>query len=701
MHVNNRRVLVCDCESTMSLDAKGLAKACTANTEPIINTQLCRSQLANFEDALGSNEPLLVCCTQEAPLFLELAEATESDTDIRYTNIRERAGWSNAGREKPKSLTPKLAALIHEATLDIPGSGSVTMTSEGVLLILGTDATAIEAAYEVSDRLDVTVILTGEAGDIAPPSLMDVPVFHGDIVSASGHLGAFEIEVRNFAAASPSSMKALSFADTGDNGASSCDLILDLRGKAPLFNAPEKRDGYFNPDPSNPASVLKALLDLSDMVGEFEKPRYVDYDPKICAHSRNTIVGCSRCVDACPAGAIVSNPVQDRVDIDPYVCGGCGICAGVCPTGAARYTVPEGDTLFRRLQTLLSIFTNAGGEKPVLLVHDNEYGLDLINAIARFGDGLPANVLPFAVNQTTQVGLDFLISASAFGASGVLLAVNPRKSDEVDGLKTESLIAQSVMDGLGYSGRRYLILDQVDPDAAEAALTEFAQAKTAAKPAQHASFLAMGRKRAILNLALAHLHEHAPAPVDFIDLPDGAPFGTVTVETEECTLCLSCVGACPTGAFLDNPDKPQLSFAEDACVQCGLCRNTCPEKVISLIPRLSFLAESRSHRIVKEEEPFECIRCGKAFGARSSIERMVEKLSGHAMFSEGNRIDMLRMCDDCRVISQMEDSDQPLAGEQRPITRTTDDYLREREELRQQAKEDMARKGLTDPTDKT
>ena len=76
-------------------------------------------------------------------------------------------------------------------------------------------------------------------------------------------------------------------------------------------------------------------------------------------------------------------------------------------------------------------------------------------------------------------------------------------------------------------------------------------------------------------------------------LPAGAPFGRVVVDVAGCTLCLACVGACPTGALVDNPERPQLSFVEDACVQCGLCQSTCPESVIRLEPRLNFADEAR------------------------------------------------------------------------------------------------------------
>jgi ferredoxin len=189
----------------------------------------------------------------------------------------------------------------------------------------------------------------------------------------------------------------------------------------------------------------------------------------------------------------------------------------------------------------------------------------------------------------------------------------------------------------------------------------------------------------VLCLALRELQRVSPAPVDVVALPEGAPFGAVDVNVEGCTLCLSCVSACPTGALTADADRPTLRFTEDACVQCGLCKATCPEKVISLRPQLDFRSATAAPRVLKQEEPFACIRCGAPFGVKSTIERVAAKLEGkHWMFKgSARRLDIIKMCETCRVAAVTEEDFDPY-GAPRPPVRTSDDYLRERERLKRE-----------------
>lgn len=677
MKLNGRTVLVCDCAHSMPLDGKELARACGADGAAV-HTQLCRSQLDRFEAAAkGAAGPLLVACTQEAPLFAEIAAESAPQAELSFTNIRERAGWSDEGA----AALPKIAALLAEATLSVPPTGSITLKSEGTCLVYGTDERAIEAARQLSGTLDVTVLLKSPR-DVTPPRVMDVPVFKGTIRAAKGWLGTFEIVVDDYAYAVPSSRGALAFEPARHGASSRCDVILDLTGGAPLFPAHIRRDGYLRPDPDSPAQVTRALFDAAELVGEFEKPRFIDFKADLCTHQRNAKTGCTRCLEVCPTGAIA--PAGDAVAIDPHVCAGCGSCAAVCPTGASTYALPPMQTVFERLRTLLSAYAKAGGTDAALLVHDPRHGDEVIALMAQHGRGLPARVLPFAVHEVTQLGFDFFATALAYGAAQVVVLTGPANQGETAGLASQVGLIETAMSGLGYGSGRVSAIDARDPAAVESELWSLPHA-TAAPPGL---FLPMGGKRTLVMLALRHLHKAAPTPVDVLPLPPGAPFGRVEVNVEGCTLCLSCVGTCPTGALLDNPDKPMLSLAQDACVQCGLCRATCPEKVITLVPQIDFRDGARGAVVIKEEEPFCCVRCGTPFASKSSIERIVAALGGkHWMFATPEAANRIRMCQDCRVIDQVERGEDPFAMGAPRVPRTTDDDLRERAALAAEGKD--------------
>jgi ferredoxin len=259
----------------------------------------------------------------------------------------------------------------------------------------------------------------------------------------------------------------------------------------------------------------------------------------------------------------------------------------------------------------------------------------------------------------------------------LLLRAKPRH--DVTGLRGTIALAEPILAGLGFGDGRVDTIETDDPDALAEALRAIAQREAARRPA---SFLPVGGKRDVMRLALRELQRAAPAPVDVIALPAGAPFGMVEINVEGCTLCLACVSACPTGALGDNPERPMLRFAEDACVQCGLCKATCPEKVIALRPQLDFRAATATARVLKEEEPFRCIRCNKPFGVKSTIERVAAKLEGkHWMFqNSAQRLDVIKMCEDCRVVALTEQEFDPYRDPARPKARTTEDYLREREQ---------------------
>jgi Fe-S-cluster-containing hydrogenase component 2 len=573
------------------------------------------------------------------------------------------------------SDSPKAAALLAAARESVPEAPLIRLDSRGVVLVYGRDQAVVEAAALLQDQLDVTVLVKSPAALTSLP-VTEFPVAKGVIRAAKGYLGAFELTVDDFAPPAPSAAGMVAFGAARDGAVSRCDIVLDLSGGASLFAAPALRDGYLRADPGSPHAVAVAVSEARELVGSFDKPQYIAFSEHLCAHSRSRIVGCRRCLDLCPAGAIAPN--GDHVVVDSYVCAGCGQCAAACPTGAVAYTVPPADVLMRKLRVLLLTYRDAGGEHPVVLLHDRAHGQPLLDALAESAADLPENVLPLCVNEVTQVGLESFAALFAYGASAARVLTSAKPRCEPSGLSQTLALTETILGALGLEGARLSQIETDDPEV----LPEALRAIPPLSPVPSAStFLPSGDKRSVLRFALQELQRVAPSRPELVPLPAGAPFGNVEIDTAGCTLCLSCVSACPTGALGDDPERPVLRFSEDACVQCGLCKATCPEKVITLEPRLSFARASS--RVLKEETPFCCIRCGKPFAVRSSVERVIAALEGkHWMFKDApERLDLVRMCDSCRVAFVTEREFDPHARMRAPV-RTTDDYLRERKETK-------------------
>src|SRR5882762_1756851 len=417
-------LLICSCEKTMPLDAQAIGRGCAGRITQA--NQLCGLELDRFKEALADGAPITVACTQEAPLFREVAE-NFPQAQLTFANIRETGGWSNDAT----AAGPKAAALIAAAQEEMPPISMVTLESNGVALIYGRDEVAIEAAQRLADRLDITVLLS-KPGDVTPRRSNEFPILKGTVRNARGHLGAFELDIDDYALPLPSSRARLVFGPSRDGATSSCELILDLSGGVPMFPAHDLRPGYLRADPRDRAAVERAIADAGGLVGTFDKPRYIHFEESLCAHSRSGIIGCTRCLDLCPTGAITPN--GNSVVIDANVCAGCGSCASVCPTGAASYSLPSADALMRRLRTLMQTYRKAGG----------------IDALARFGAGLPANVLPLRVNEVTQLGPEIVAAVFAYGGSGVAIVTRAKPRHDISGLRQAGEMSDSIISALGF-----------------------------------------------------------------------------------------------------------------------------------------------------------------------------------------------------------------------------------------------------------
>ena len=642
------RLLVCDCGGTMALDGERLG--CE------IGHELCRSQLQRFEAAL-EDAPLLVACTQEAPLFAEVAEAAGAPSP-RFVNIRERAGW----HDHEGDAHAKIAALIAEARVPAAQPPLMDVRSAGHVVVVGEGQETLDTAFRLSVRMPAVTLILREPSDLLLPSRIGFPIVTADRVRASGAIGSFTLTLDGFARLDPTSRRGPRFGEADrDAKLVTCDLLLDISEDAPLVTGGHKRDGYRRVRPGDAVSLLETERDLAELVGEFEKPIHVSYDPTICAHSRNRITGCTNCLDACPAGAI--EPSGDGVRIDALICAGCGSCASHCPSGAVAYNAPTRDGIGARANAMLGTYLSEGGTAPVLLVHDT-HGSAMIDALARLGPGLPPNVLPFDLPVHTLLGHDHVLAAAAAGTTEIIVLGDPRRADETVALQVELEVANAVLEGVGHRCRARLLTES-DPDALLEALLDLPD--HAVSPT-HRHVAHSPDKRENARAALVAL---GAGEIEPFALPDGAPYGRIIVDQAACTLCMACVSACPAEAIRDNLDRPELRFVEANCLQCGICSRTCPENAITLEARLDPRPSAQAPVTLNEEEPARCTRCSKPFAASSTVERMVEKLSGHWMYA-GERAELLRMCEQCRLETQAAGGRDPFAMGERPVPRTAE-----------------------------
>ena len=597
----------------MPLDAAALARALELRGEPPVNTMLCQKELARFADHAAGD--VVVACTQEATLFGDVAEEGGKTQAIRFVNIRETGGWS----AEAKRATPKIAALLALAAMPDPEPvPRVAYTSQGQLLIAGPAEAALHWAQVLAPQLAVTVLVTGprrrrgaagrarvsrSTADGSPRLAGWLGAFEADVGAGKPHrprpLHALQrlhprvsracdrlelpdrprpLQVASRSASRPAARRRRSISSGATRARSEqFDLVLDL-GRAPQLRMHQPPQGYFAPG-ADPVAQAKAVTELAVMVGEFEKPKYFVYKASICAHSRSRQPGCNQCIDVCSTEAIAAD--GDGIKVEPHLCMGCGACATVCPSGALRYAYPSAPDLGTRLK--VAALDVRARRRPRRLPPVARRGRAPADRRAR---APRIAVCRRASSRSRSITSPRSASTSgsrrvALGASQVaVLATDAVAPEYLQALERQMRFAETIAQALGYQGEHFRTFAATDAKALDAALWSW----PAALSVRVAGDLRVHHRQA--DDRGARRRAPRPACAGAADARSRCPparrSARIVVNKDACTMCLACIGACPEGALLDNPEAPQLRFIESKCVQCGSCEKTCPEDAIAL-----------------------------------------------------------------------------------------------------------------------
>ncbi len=517
---------------------------------------------------------------------------------------------------------------------------NVSYVAANRLLIIGDEKMAAELESLLPEKILCYNAQPAQNSRIAKP--LNGHLCAGLVVS--GYLGRFKVLIDQHQTNKSQDQQVNNLANILGIESGYFDQVLDC-GDEPIIEAVIKPPGYYFLAGDEQAKRA-AIENIPEMIGEFKKPKYFDYDASICAHGRSGISGCTRCLDACPTDAITS--IGETIEVNSHLCQGGGVCASSCPTGAITYLYPKSDEQTELLRSMLKSLREGNGNQGIsLLLFDNEHGRD---AVSNYAPKLAGNIVPFVVEEIGSLGLEVLACALAYGANQVLLYAPEGLPESVLKTLRENVeIIGAVLAQTNCQSHQIKIISDLSDIENHANLQIIDDV---------AKFAPIGDKRSVIRSALTFFSELPTNNADHVSLPDGALFGQVHLDMEGCTLCMGCVSVCPAGTLLAGGDTPALKFVEANCVQCGLCTQACPESVISLEPILHFDYNTiREHKVLKEEAPFLCISCGKAFATKAMITKMMGKLKGHWMFEKPDDVNRLKMCEDCRVKDMFDKND--------------------------------------------
>ncbi len=384
------------------------------------------------------------------------------------------------------------------------------------------------------------------------------------------------------------------------------------------------QNGVYDPLKEGKDEVIKKI---KENIKSFSYKTSISYNPDICQYKgrdgkeKGDI--CGDCADICPTNAILKVDENKELVFSDIDCETCGGCVSVCPSGALDLKASPREYMYEA--------SNLLKDRKILVIPEV---MDIENIKA----SLPEKVVPLVVG-----GRKFLHEAhfiSLFQQSGHQVVFY---TDFI------SKGTKSALDFVNEIAQRRYGLDMVNVCKDENELENFLQeAKKVEEAIYHINEIGL-KKREIFSMRLSHLVGGRDLGV-YKNQNEYIHYGKVIVNENNCTLCLSCVGACNIGAFSAHAQDNTLRFNASLCTDCGYCEVVCPEEDCITIVRDEFELKPDSFKslILAQDELFKCVECGKEFAPRKAVLKIAEKMT--PLFNGDEvKIRTLYCCETCKA----------------------------------------------------
>ena len=383
-------------------------------------------------------------------------------------------------------------------------------------------------------------------------------------------------------------------------------------------NLAKKRAGIYDP---NIISIEKTLDIVRKNLDNYSFRKTITYDKSICQYHERKDEVCSKCVEVCPTNAITKDEKSRRLVFSLVDCIACGECVSVCPSGSLNSANTSRDSLYE-----ISLFYK--DTKPLII--SSKANIENINV------DLKENVLPLFIVGDIFDETMLLTYLQVSGSSLIYFSNNVSKGT----LESIRIVNDIYFKKYGKIAV-YLVSNEEE-------LNDALQKQEVIENSYYNFNQNDMKKREVFSQRLQKVVGNDDLGV--VKTGPDIHYARVLVNEANCTLCLSCVGACNVDALFANESDFTLRVNPSLCTACGYCELVCPEKDCLTLKNdeLELNPTWFQESILAKDKLFACVECGKEFATTKAIEKIASIMAPiFAKTSEAKKR-TLYCCDACK-----------------------------------------------------